>query len=116
MSVKTFGSNGKNINENIEKLKLEQNIKSLLQGFPNKVNWWGHSLGKMPKNCMKITKSTKTKFKFNFWVKTVGGGVAWGDKPIFQVLGGDPTPLGKTLCYIIIWSNMCRGNRLLTIL
>ena len=74
MSVKTFGSNGKNISENIVKLKLEQNIKSLLKGFPNEVNWWGHSLGKMPKNCMKITKSAKTKFKFNFWVKTVGGG------------------------------------------
>ena len=30
MSVKTFGSNGRNISENIVKLKLEQNIKSLL--------------------------------------------------------------------------------------
>ena len=30
MSVKTFESNGKNISENIKKLKLEQNIKSLL--------------------------------------------------------------------------------------
>ena len=28
--VKTFGNNGKNISENIVKLKLEQNIKSLL--------------------------------------------------------------------------------------
>ena len=30
MLVKTFGNNGKNISENIVKLKLEQNIKSLL--------------------------------------------------------------------------------------
>ena len=30
MSVKTFQNNGKNINENIVKLKLEENIKSLL--------------------------------------------------------------------------------------
>ena len=30
MPVKTFGNNGKNISENIVKLKLEQNIKSLL--------------------------------------------------------------------------------------
>ena len=30
MSVKTCGSNRKNISENIVKLKLEQNIKSLL--------------------------------------------------------------------------------------
>ena len=30
MSVKTFGSNGKNISENVVKLKLEQKIKSLL--------------------------------------------------------------------------------------
>ena len=29
MLVKTFGNNGKNISENIVKLKLEQNIKSL---------------------------------------------------------------------------------------
>ena len=30
MSVKTFKNNGKNISGNIVKLKLEQNIKSLL--------------------------------------------------------------------------------------
>ena len=30
MSLKTFEKNGKNISENIVKLKLEQNIKSLL--------------------------------------------------------------------------------------
>ena len=30
MPVKTFGNNGKNISENIVKLKLEQNSKSLL--------------------------------------------------------------------------------------
>ena len=30
MPVKIFGNNGKNISENIVKLKLEQNIKSLL--------------------------------------------------------------------------------------
>ena len=30
MSVKTLGNNGKNISENIVKLKLGQNIKSLL--------------------------------------------------------------------------------------
>ena len=30
MLVKTFGKNGKNISENIVKLKFEQNIKSLL--------------------------------------------------------------------------------------
>ena len=30
MLVKTFGNNVKNISENIVKLKLEQNIKSLL--------------------------------------------------------------------------------------
>ena len=30
MPIKTFGNNGKNIGENIVKLKLEQNIKSLL--------------------------------------------------------------------------------------
>ena len=30
MSVKTFQNNGKNINENIVKLKLEENVKSLL--------------------------------------------------------------------------------------
>ena len=29
MSVKTFENNGKNISENIVKLKLEQNVKSL---------------------------------------------------------------------------------------
>ena len=34
MPVKTFGNNGKNISENIEvKLKLEQNIKSLLYNY-----------------------------------------------------------------------------------
>ena len=31
MSVETFKNNGKNISENIANLKLEQNIKSLLQ-------------------------------------------------------------------------------------
>ena len=30
MSVKSYGNNGKNISENIVKLKLEGNIKSLL--------------------------------------------------------------------------------------
>ena len=30
MSMKTFQNNGKNISENIVKLKLEQNIESLL--------------------------------------------------------------------------------------
>ena len=30
MQVKTFQNNGKNISENIAKLKLEENIKSLL--------------------------------------------------------------------------------------
>ena len=30
MPVKTFENNGKNISENIGKLKLEENIKSLL--------------------------------------------------------------------------------------
>ena len=30
MLVKAFGNNGKNISENIVKLKLEQNIESLL--------------------------------------------------------------------------------------
>ena len=30
MSLKTFGSSGQNISENIVKLKLEQSIKSLL--------------------------------------------------------------------------------------
>ena len=30
MSEKTYQNNGKNISENIAKLKLEQNIKSLL--------------------------------------------------------------------------------------
>ena len=30
MSMKTFGNHGKNISENIVKLKLEENIKSLL--------------------------------------------------------------------------------------
>ena len=30
MSVNTFENNGRNINENIVKLKLERNIKSLL--------------------------------------------------------------------------------------
>ena len=29
-----------------------------IQGFPNLVDLWGDSLGKMAKNCMKITKST----------------------------------------------------------
>ena len=41
MSVKSFGIKGKNINENNVKLKLEQNVKSLLQGFPNGVNGGG---------------------------------------------------------------------------
>ena len=81
MSAKTFGSNGKNISENIVKLKLEQNIKSLLQGFPNGVNWWGDSLRKMPKSCMKMTKTT-------FLCQNSGG--TWGSKPIFQVLRGIP--------------------------
>ena len=121
MSVKTFGSNGKNISENTVKLKLEQNInKSLLQGFPNEVDWWGHSFGKMPKTFMKITKSAKTKFKFDFCVKTVEergvGGGQHGGQANFSGTGGNPTPLGETLCCIIISSNMCRGNRFLTIL
>ena len=30
MLVKTFGNNGKNISKNIVKLKLEENIKSML--------------------------------------------------------------------------------------
>ena len=30
LHLKTFGNNGKNISENIVKLKLEQNIESLL--------------------------------------------------------------------------------------
>ena len=33
MSVKTFENNGKNISENIVKLKLGQNIKSLLYNY-----------------------------------------------------------------------------------
>ena len=33
MLVKTFGNNGKNISKNILKLKLEQNIKSLLYDY-----------------------------------------------------------------------------------
>ena len=36
MLVKTFGNNGKQISENIVKLKLEQNIKSL------RYNHFGH--------------------------------------------------------------------------
>ena len=36
MPVKTFGSNGKDISENIVKLKLGQNIKSLLIIWSNK--------------------------------------------------------------------------------
>ena len=33
MSLKTFENNGKNINENIVKLKLEENIKFLLYSY-----------------------------------------------------------------------------------
>ena len=33
MPVKTFGNNGRNISENIVKLKLEKNIKSLLYNY-----------------------------------------------------------------------------------
>ena len=33
MSLKTFENNGKNINENILKLKLEENIKFLLYNY-----------------------------------------------------------------------------------
>ena len=40
----------------------------------------GDNLGKMAKNCMKMTKSA-------FWVKTVGGHGRRG-KPIFPVVGG----------------------------
>ena len=48
------------------------------------------SLGKMAKNCMKITNSA-------FLGQNSGGE---GDKPIFRVVGGDPPsppPLGETL-------------------
>ena len=45
----------------------------------------GDNLGKMAKNCMKITKLT-------FLGQNSGGGHG-GDKPIFQVVGGiPPTP------------------------
>ena len=33
MPVKTIGNNGRNISENIVKLKLEKNIKSLLYNY-----------------------------------------------------------------------------------
>ena len=37
-----------------------------MQGFPNRVDWWGDNLGKMAKNCMKITKLT-------LWGQNSGG-------------------------------------------
>ena len=52
------------------------------QDFPNRVDLWGDKLGKMAKNCMKITRLT-------FWGKTMGGDMggqanflgSWGDFP-----------------------------------
>ena len=48
-------------------------------------NWWGDNLGKMPKNCMKITKSA-------FLGQSIEGArwLRWGmgGKPIFRVVGG----------------------------
>ena len=55
----------------------------------------GDNLGKMVKNCMKMTKSA-------FLGQNSGG--TRGDKPIFQVVGGDPPPKspptrGNLVCY-----------------
>ena len=53
------------------------------QGFPLGVDLRGDILGKMAKNCMKITKST-------FWGQSNerhGG----GDKPIFEIVGDSLT-------------------------
>ena len=37
------------------------------QGLPNRVDWWGDNLGKMAKNCMKMTKSALLGQSGNFW-------------------------------------------------
>ena len=47
----------------------------MTQGFPNEVDWCGDNLGKMAKNCMKMTKSAFL-------------GQDRGDKPILRVVGG----------------------------
>ena len=32
-------------------------LDSSCRDFPNGIDWWGDNLGKIAKNCMKITKS-----------------------------------------------------------
>ena len=69
--------------------------KTLHQGFPNGVNWWDDNLGKMAKNCMKITKSV-------FWGQN-SGGWGMGGKPILWVVEENPpqSPLRESLCIVI---------------
>ena len=61
-----------------------------MHGFPNRVNFWGHHLVKMTKNCIKITKST-------VWGQNRGG----GHEGTSQLFGTEdhPSPplLGKNL-------------------
>ena len=56
------------------------------QGFPNGVDWWGDNLGKMAKNCMKITKSAF------LGQNSGGGGGDMGGEANFSGSGrgGDP--------------------------
>ena len=60
-----------------------------MQGFLNEVDCWGDNLGKVAKNCMKITKSV-------FLVKTDGGK---GRQANFSGFSSPP-PLGESL----LWS------------
>ena len=57
----------------------------------------GGNLGKMAKNCMKMTKSS-------FWGQNSGG--YGGNKLIFWVVGAiPPPPLGENLIYHVIFQN-----------
>ena len=76
-------NNSSHSTEKYSRIKFSlPNLDQSLQGFPNKVDWWGRggNLSKMAKNCMKITKSTFLGQK---------SGEIWGE-PIFQVVGWDP--------------------------
>ena len=69
------------------------------QGFPNGVNWRGGNLGKMAKNCMKMTKLA-------FLGQNNGGDM--GGQANFSVSGGIPPslpPLGKPC---LSWSRNIR--------
>ena len=62
--------------------------KNTIQGFPNGVDWWEDSLGKMTKNLRKITKST--------YFRQHSGVHRGEEKPIFWEVGGSPTQSPKS--------------------